>query len=101
MTQTWLDVNDFEYDELIVVDRPQSKARVAGGQSCCFWPGRSFFTRQEAPFCRQVCHLTPETILVDDFTHGHEKEVLEFLKAVALALELGQARMNATDPRLV
>ncbi|CAE7862105.1 cofF [Symbiodinium microadriaticum] len=46
VTQTWLELNDFEYDELIVVDRPQSK----------------------------VCHLTPETILVDDFTQGHEKE---------------------------
>ena len=26
VTQTWLDLNDFEYDDLIVVDRPQSKA---------------------------------------------------------------------------
>ncbi|CAE7026153.1 cofF [Symbiodinium natans] len=46
VTQTWLELNDFDYDDLIVVDRPQSK----------------------------VCHFTSQTLLVDDFTLGHEKK---------------------------
>ncbi|CAL1136857.1 unnamed protein product [Cladocopium goreaui] len=46
VTQTWLDLKGFEYDELIVVDGPESK----------------------------VAHLSADSILVDDFTLGHEKE---------------------------
>ncbi|CAK9083899.1 Coenzyme gamma-F420-2:alpha-L-glutamate ligase [Durusdinium trenchii] len=46
VTQTWLDLNGFEYDELLVVDGPEAK----------------------------VAHLSTQSILVDDFTLGHEKE---------------------------
>eukprot|EP00434_Breviolum_minutum_P008299 symbB.v1.2.007322.t1/scaffold447.1/size204395/19 len=46
VTQTWLHLMGFEYDELIVVDSPESK----------------------------VAHLSGDSILVDDFTLGHEKE---------------------------
>jgi len=46
VTQTWLDVQGFEYDELLVVDGPESK----------------------------VAHMSRETLLVDDFTLGHETE---------------------------
>eukprot|EP00933_Yihiella_yeosuensis_P030035 TRINITY_DN23704_c1_g1_i1.p1 TRINITY_DN23704_c1_g1~~TRINITY_DN23704_c1_g1_i1.p1 ORF type:complete len:747 (+),score=128.95 TRINITY_DN23704_c1_g1_i1:29-2269(+) len=44
VTQTWLEKAGFSYDELIVVDGPESK----------------------------VAHMSPETLLVDDFTLGHE-----------------------------
>eukprot|EP00930_Biecheleria_cincta_P084189 TRINITY_DN73684_c0_g1_i1.p1 TRINITY_DN73684_c0_g1~~TRINITY_DN73684_c0_g1_i1.p1 ORF type:complete len:745 (-),score=122.23 TRINITY_DN73684_c0_g1_i1:17-2251(-) len=46
VTQTWLDHQGFVYDDLLVVDGPESK----------------------------VAHMSNETILVDDFTLGHEKE---------------------------
>jgi len=58
----------FEYDELIVVDSPESKARWKLG----------FFQWNSAPtpalFNAQVAHLSGDSILVDDFTLGHEKE---------------------------
>merc|ERR1712129_167754 len=44
-TQTWLDMHGFTYDELIVVKKAEGK----------------------------VAHLTQESLLVDDFTAGHEQ----------------------------
>lgn len=46
VTQTWLDAQGFVYDDLLVVDGPESK----------------------------VAHMSSETLLVDDFTLGHETE---------------------------
>jgi len=46
VTQTWLELQGFDYDDLIVVGGPESK----------------------------VCHMSKETLLVDDFTLGHETE---------------------------
>lgn len=48
-TQRWLALHGFSYDELIVVRRAEDK----------------------------LAHLTQESLLVDDFTVGHEKEVPE------------------------
>lgn len=47
VTQTWLDQKGFRYDELIVVQDAVSK----------------------------VAHMSPSSLLVDDFTVGHEEEV--------------------------
>jgi len=46
VTQTWLDAKGFEYDDLIVVRNPKDK----------------------------VAHLSHESLLVDDFTLGHETQ---------------------------
>merc|ERR1712032_601580 len=44
VTQTWLDIHGFEYDDLIVVRNPKDK----------------------------VAHLSRSSLLLDDFTLGHE-----------------------------
>merc|ERR1711933_479227 len=47
VTQTWLDRQGFQYDELIVVRKAEDK----------------------------VVHMTHDSLLVDDFTFGHEEKV--------------------------
>ena len=82
VTQTWLHLMGFEYDELIVVDSPESKARWLlrswvsfATKSFCFIPFQQGILHLfPALFNAQVAHLSGDSILVDDFTLGHEKE---------------------------
>ena len=45
---------------------------------------------------RQVAHLSPESILVDDFTLGHEKEVgcFDFVKHNKISIYLQVPTVN-------